>query len=175
MRTKIAPSQIQSEHANVVESGGAVTGHQSEVDNYVTDYRPTSQNGAPGTENLLRHLESNRHQLLVDVGLLGKTEDVSAFAWKEDRVIITHDPDFIDDRRFPPKRNPGIVLIRPGSNGRNDRGLKVCLIKMLHIAREHASWFRGRKLDYSSETNLTIAWQGTRQLYKWERNKDPMV
>lgn len=125
---------------------------------------------------VLRDEERYNTKYVGDVGLLGKSdEDVFAFAWKEDRVIITHDPDFLDNRRFPPNRNPGIVLIRPGSNGRDNRGLKVCLIKMLYFAGEHASWFRGRKFDYSSESNLTITSQGTRHRYKWERNKDPMV
>jgi predicted nuclease of predicted toxin-antitoxin system len=125
---------------------------------------------------VLHEEERYNTKYVGDVGLLGRSdEDVFAYAWKEDRIILTHDPDFLDDRGFPPNRNPGIVLIRPGSSGRDNRGLKVCLIKMLYIAGDHASWFRGRKLDYSSESNLTITSQGTRQLYKWERNSDPMV
>lgn len=102
-------------------------------------------------------------------------EDVYAFAWKENRIVVTHDPDFLDDRRFPPNRNPGIVLVRPGSSGRNDHGLFACLVKATLIAGSNAMWFRGKKLDFSSESNLTITSQGTRQRYLWERNQDPMI
>src|SRR5260370_4036960 len=57
-------------------------------------------------------------------GLGGRSdEDVFAFAWKSERIIVTHDPDFLDDRRFPPHRNPRIVLVRPCSSGRDDYGL----------------------------------------------------
>jgi predicted nuclease of predicted toxin-antitoxin system len=100
-----------------------------------------------------------------DEGLEGRSdEDVFAFAWKNERIIVTHDPDFLDDRRFPPHRNPGIVLVRPG-----------CLFKATMMAGDHAHWFRGKKLDFSSKDLLTITSPGTRQKYLWERNRDPMI
>src|ERR1700741_3343248 len=102
-------------------------------------------------------------------------EDVFAFAWKSERIIITHDLDFLDDRRFPPHRNPGVIVVRPGSSGRDDYGLCVCLYKATSIAGDHAEFFRGRKFDYSSKDLLTITSQGTRQKYLWERNSDPMI
>jgi predicted nuclease of predicted toxin-antitoxin system len=110
-----------------------------------------------------------------DVGLIGRSdEDVFAEAWRDNRVLVTHDPDFLDNRRFPPHRNPGVVLIRPGSSGRADRGLKVCLIKLLMFA-EHATWFHGKKLDYSSEEMLTIMSEGGRNKIWWAKNSDPMI
>lgn len=46
------------------------------------------------------------------VGLAGKPdEDVFAFGWREDRIILTHDKDFLDDRRFPFHRNPGVIVL----------------------------------------------------------------
>ena len=51
-----------------------------------------------------------------DVGLGGKSdEDVFAFAWREQRMLWTHDRDFLDDRHFPEHRNPGIVIL-PGAD-----------------------------------------------------------
>jgi hypothetical protein len=47
------------------------------------------------------------------------------------------------------------VLIRPGSSGNDNRGIQVCLIKLLMFV-EHATWFRGRKLDYSSEEMVPV-------------------
>jgi predicted nuclease of predicted toxin-antitoxin system len=39
-------------------------------------------------------------------------EDVLAYAHRENRVLITHDLDYLDNRRFPPHRNPGVVVVR---------------------------------------------------------------
>jgi hypothetical protein len=41
-------------------------------------------------------------------------EDILAFAHREDRILLTHDAGFLDDRAFPPHRNPGVVVL-PGS------------------------------------------------------------
>ncbi len=111
-----------------------------------------------------------------DEGLTGRSdEDVFAFAWRSERIIVTHDPDFLDDRRFPPHRNPGIVLVRPGSSGRDDYGLFVCIYKARLMAADHAQWFRAKKLDFSSKDLLTITSPGTRVKYLWERYRDPMI
>ena len=78
-----------------------------------------------------------------DLGLAGRSdEDVFAAAWKEDLILLTHDDDFLDDRRFPPHRNPGIVVIRPGAQG-SDKGLLATLGKALELV---GSTFIGRKL-----------------------------
>ena len=39
---------------------------------------------------------------------------VLAFAWKEQRILLTHDFDFLDDSRFPFQRNPGLVGLLGG-------------------------------------------------------------
>jgi predicted nuclease of predicted toxin-antitoxin system len=122
------------------------------------------------------HANGYNAKYVAEQGLVGRSdEDVFAAAWRDKRVLVTHDPDFLDDRRFPPHRNPGIVLVRPGSNGRDNHGLLVCLIKAAQIAGEHATWFRGRKLDFSSEEMLTISSRGTRERYWWAAKSDPMV
>jgi hypothetical protein len=52
-----------------------------------------------------------------DVGLNGRDDtDVYSFAWKEDRILLTHDTDFLDDTRFPPNRNAGVIVL-PGATG----------------------------------------------------------
>jgi predicted nuclease of predicted toxin-antitoxin system len=51
------------------------------------------------------------------VGLNGRDDHaVFAFAWRHRRILLTHDEDFWDDRRFPEHRNPGLVIL-PGANG----------------------------------------------------------
>jgi predicted nuclease of predicted toxin-antitoxin system len=123
-------------------------------------------------------LQSNGYntKYVAEIGLAGRSdEDVFAAAWKERRIIVTHDPDFLDCRRFPQHRNRGIVLVRPGSSGRDNRGLLACLIKATWIAGEHATWFQGRKLDFSSEEFLTITNQSGQQRFWWAKLQDLMV
>jgi predicted nuclease of predicted toxin-antitoxin system len=43
-------------------------------------------------------------------------EDIFAYAWRERRMLWTHDRDFLDDTRFPEHRNPGVVVL-PGADG----------------------------------------------------------
>lgn len=110
-----------------------------------------------------------------DIGLLGRSdEDVFAAAWRDDRVVVTHDLDFLDDRRFPPHRNPGLILVRPGADGRDDRGLFGCLAKAALLGGENAAWFKGRKLDFSAD-EIVIADQSGRRRYLWRGNEDPMI
>src|SRR5262249_755315 len=52
-----------------------------------------------------------------EVGLAGKSDqDVAAYAWREKRMIWTHDRDFLDDGLLPEHRNPGVVVL-PGGDG----------------------------------------------------------
>jgi len=51
-----------------------------------------------------------------EVGVEGKSdEDVFAFGWRDDRINLTHDQDFLNDWRFPFHRNPGVIVL-PGGN-----------------------------------------------------------
>ena len=54
---------------------------------------------------------------------LGSHEDESIYAHarSEKRVLLTHDPDFLDDRRFSPRLSPGVIIrLRSGSAGRRN-------------------------------------------------------
>lgn len=52
-----------------------------------------------------------------DVGLFGRSnEEVLAFAWSEQRILLTHDLEFLDDSGFPFQRNPGLVVFPGGTD-----------------------------------------------------------
>jgi predicted nuclease of predicted toxin-antitoxin system len=52
-----------------------------------------------------------------EVGLNGHSdEDIFAYAKREDRILLTHDSDFLDDKRYPMGRNPGVIVL-PGADG----------------------------------------------------------
>jgi predicted nuclease of predicted toxin-antitoxin system len=115
-------------------------------------------------------------KFVEDLGLRGKSdEDVFAAAWKDKRVVITHDTDFLDNNRFPPNRNPGVVLIRPGSHGHDSERLIRCLAKAVLLARKNATWFQGKKLDFSSDEALAITSQDGRNRYLWREHGMPLI
>jgi hypothetical protein len=47
--------------------------------------------------------------------------------------------------------------------------------KRTMIAAEYATWYRRKKLDYSSEEMLTITSQDDRKQIRWAKNSDPMI
>jgi predicted nuclease of predicted toxin-antitoxin system len=113
---------------------------------------------------------------VIELGLKGRgDEEVFAMAWQEKRVIITHDGDFLDDRNYPPHRNPGVVIIGLGADGRDNEGLLQCLVLTTYIAGRNAEWFVGRKIEFTSSDSFTISSQGVRARYRWKRHSDPQV
>lgn len=113
---------------------------------------------------------------VADFGLEGRPdEDVFATAWREERVIVTHDRDFLDNRNFPPHRNPGVIVIGPGSDGKDDEGLRQCLVLALLLAEDLRTWFVGKKIEFTSKENLTIyGSDGIRAKYRWPEHGNAM-
>src|SRR5438132_438714 len=61
--------------------------------------------------------EGFNSQFVSEAGLRRHDDtDVFAYALRTDRVLLTHDPDFLDDRKYPQNRNPGLVVL-PGGSG----------------------------------------------------------
>jgi hypothetical protein len=103
-----------------------------------------------------------------EVGLRGKSdEDILAAAWSEKRIIVTHDADFLDDRLFPPHRNPGIIRIAPGADGRDDEGLQRALTIALMMAGNFATWWIGKKIDFTSSENFTVHDGYSKRKMRW--------
>jgi predicted nuclease of predicted toxin-antitoxin system len=90
----------------------------------------------PGVAKLLRERGCNV-VYAGDVGLAGKSdEDIAAYAWRENRMIWTHDRDFLDDKVLPEHRNPGVVVL-PGGHGDLDAmvgGLRTALTIFGHAS-----------------------------------------
>jgi predicted nuclease of predicted toxin-antitoxin system len=67
-----------------------------------------------------------------DVGLGHKDdEQLAAYAWREDRIVLTHDKRFVTDRKVPDHRNPGVVNLPDGSAGQE--GLEQALSRLILI------------------------------------------
>ena len=91
-----------------------------------------------------------------EVGLSGRSdEDVLAFAKREDRILVTNDQGFANERRFPEHRNPGIVIIPPGPL--DDPGVGEALASVLPLVGHYRPMFRGAivKVDRSGVLSVT--------------------
>jgi predicted nuclease of predicted toxin-antitoxin system len=92
---------------------------------------------------------------VAEVGLAGRSdEDVLAFAWKKDRILLTHDLDFLDDHKFPLHRNPGIVVL-PGATG-SAPGLVDALTNTLRLVGTYREAHRGDKIHITEEGIWTV-------------------
>ena len=78
--------------------------------------------------------------------LLGKSdEDVREEAWRQDRILLTHDRGFLDLKRHPPESNPGVVVM-PGGSGDVDSHLQVIGL-VLHMMRPYRPLWRQAYVD----------------------------
>ena len=90
-----------------------------------------------------------------DVGLLGRSdEEVLAFAWKEQRILLTYDFDFLDDSRFPFHRNPGLVVIPRATDSR--LGLADAINGVLALIGPYFKAYRGYKIRITEDGVWTI-------------------
>jgi len=72
---------------------------------------------------------------------------VFAFAWRERRVLLTLDRDYLDDRRFPENRNSGVVILSGG--GGDDHALGFSLgIALAVVGIAQAIWENGLSLNF---------------------------
>ena len=90
-----------------------------------------------------------------DVGLTGRSdEDVYALAAREDRIVLSHDRGFFDDRRFPPHPRAGVVVL-PGAAG-DTEVLVRAVINMLAILGPYRDAYRGSKFVFNDDGTLVI-------------------
>lgn len=100
-----------------------------------------------------------RHRLnAVDVwqvGLVGRDDHaVFALAWKQRRILLTHDEDFWDDRRFPEHRNPGVVIL-PGANGNGEDMIRG-LFFMMKLMNKNPDQWRKQKVRITRDAEIYI-------------------
>lgn len=86
----------------------------------------------------------------AEAGLAGHPdENVLALAFREDRMLLTHDRDYLNDKRFPPHRNPGVVIL-PGANG-DTKALVVGLLDLLAIVAPFRDLYRSAKVEIGAD------------------------
>lgn len=81
-------------------------------------------------------------------------QDVLAAAWREDRILITHDDDFLDESRYPPHRNPGVIIL-PGGSGDADT-LDIALKIITSVVGTTREVWRGSTVRISNDFLISI-------------------
>jgi predicted nuclease of predicted toxin-antitoxin system len=136
--------------------------NEDEFRDFKASYRKKSrflvdESLGPEAARVLRDLGWNV-VFVADVGLNSRDDqDVYAYAWREDRIILTHDTDFLDDKRFPPNRNPGVVVL-PGASG-SPAPLERELARLHLIVAPYREAHRHSKIYVGAEREWTVnAW-----------------
>ena len=105
-------------------------------------------------------LEANgwNAKFVNDLGLMGKDDTmVFSAAWKQKRVILTHDRDFLDNRKVPPHRNPGVVVFVVGASGEDDdRLLRSFFLMQAYLKVFGQAYMIGTKIVFSDDEHLSI-------------------
>ena len=92
---------------------------------------------------------------VLDVGLSGRSdEDVLAYAWRKSHMLLTSDKDFLDDRRFPAQRNPGVIIL-PNAQIDSD-SFTTALREALYTIAPLGKSYKGCKIVINSEGAIGI-------------------
>lgn len=90
-----------------------------------------------------------------DVGLSGRDDrDVFAFAYRDNRILLTHDKDYLDNRKFPEHSNPGVVIL-PGGMG-DETALIKSLKWTLSVIGQHRGLWRKSKVTIRADGRFTV-------------------
>ena len=90
-----------------------------------------------------------------DLDLLDRShEAVLAFARREQRILLTHHFDFLDDSRFPFHRNPGLVILPPVTG--STLGFTDAINGVLGLIGPYSKAYRGFKIRIAEDGVWTI-------------------
>ncbi len=85
--------------------------------------------------------------------------EILSEALRLDRVLLTHDPDFLSMDLYPPEANPGVVVM-PGGSGDVERFLPL-IGRVLLVMRPYRGLWRGVCVDI--RPNGIVAIEGVNQ------------
>jgi predicted nuclease of predicted toxin-antitoxin system len=88
-------------------------------------------------------------------GLSGRSdEDIFGYAWRKKYLLLTSDKDFLDDRRFPPHRNPGVIIL-PHAPIDSD-SLAIALGQALYTLAPLGRFYRQSKIVINADGEFSI-------------------
>jgi predicted nuclease of predicted toxin-antitoxin system len=87
-----------------------------------------------------------------ELSLRGRSdEEQLAAATRNDRILVTHDDDFLNDRCFPPSGNPGLVAI--AGSGESTEELTAALEILFTLIAPYRELWREAKIISSGGYN----------------------
>lgn len=81
-------------------------------------------------------------------------DEVLAYAWEQDRVLLTHDEDFLSEQLHPWETNPGIVVM-PGGSGDVNRYLPI-IGSMLNLMKPYRTLWLYTYTHIQKSGNIVI-------------------
>lgn len=89
---------------------------------------------------------------LLPLGLIDRPDhEVLAEAWRQDRVLLTHDTDFLNMQVHPPETNPGVVVM-PGGSGNLEKFLPTIRFMLTLMRPWRSLWLQSYIHIMESET-----------------------
>ncbi len=131
---------------------------QKEIDEFVTLFKKKArflvdESLGPEVANMIKNQGWNV-KYVDEIGLKGHDDhDVFSFAWRDDRILLTHDRDFLDDRAFPLYRNPGVIVL-PGGAG-DEQALTNAMMFVFTMVAPFREVHRKVKVAVDSDGNWT--------------------
>ncbi len=134
-----------------------------------------------GTVEALNELKWNVVGVWTE-GLVGcSDEKVFAYSRKKRRILLTHDADFLDDRRFPLYPQPGIIVL-PGGEGDTAALLEalyqvlptfqvwpdLCRDAKVQVLRGQELRIRSRDAANGKEVEARYRFERPDRVYSWE-------
>jgi predicted nuclease of predicted toxin-antitoxin system len=111
------------------------------------------ENLGDAVADLLREYRCNV-QSAKEASLLHRDDkEVFAYARKTRRVLLTHDSDFLDNRRFPPRPHPGVGVL-PGGDGKEEPLIRA-LVRVIWMT-PFAPFWQDAKVSIDAEGVLTV-------------------
>jgi predicted nuclease of predicted toxin-antitoxin system len=104
--------------------------------------------------------------------LIGRSdEDIMAFAWRTKRVLLTHDHDFLNNRRFPEHRNPGVIIL-PGGDG-DQTAMAYGMVRVVSVFAKDPEVWRHQKIlvtinDIPGSATQRYHFARDGRLFRWE-------
>jgi hypothetical protein len=106
-------------------------------------------------------------------------ENVFQLAKREDRILITHDSDFLNDKLFPPQGCPGIAVL-PSLSASEEAFVRAFGLLLAVHGKSHSPWYEQKVFMPGDDTtsirfrdHSTSKWKTVR--FKFPENGVPMV
>jgi predicted nuclease of predicted toxin-antitoxin system len=108
-------------------------------------------------------------QTAAEVGLVGRDDtNHIAYAFRNDRILLTRDKDYLNDRKHPNHRNPGVVVLDIEPMTRE--GLTNVLFLLKTFVRPYREIWRQSKILISRDSYITV-WEKDHKTGKQQKTR----